>query len=149
MEKNAVVGSDATVAKCGDLEGKFVHLLERESRDGDVGSHSASMFAIRDASNFLIMGGATVAVVHDDLFSGERPQLLEGFNEAALEAQFAATVAGKLGLREVLAQIPHLCSSFVATCAGVGNAAAMKQEFPRRGCEGHHFQIGRFSPAFY
>lgn len=23
----------------------------------------------------------------------------------------------------------------------------MKQEFPRRGCEGHHFQLGRFSLA--
>lgn len=108
MEENAVVSADSSVGKRRDLQGELIHLLERESGDSDVGSHSPSMFAIWDASYLLIVGGTAVAVVHDDFLSGARTQLFEGVDEATLDFQFAATVAGKLGLREVLAQIAHL-----------------------------------------
>jgi hypothetical protein len=87
VQKLAVIGSDAAIAKGRNLEREFVHLLERKAGDSDVGCHAESVFAIGDASHFLIVGGAAVAVVHHNFSTGERAQLFEARDEPVLDFQ--------------------------------------------------------------
>src|ERR1035441_7359778 len=74
--------------------------------------------SLGDASHFLIVGGAAVAVVHHNFSAGERAQLFEARDEPVLDFQLAAAAAGQIALREMRAQIAHLRPSFSETCAG-------------------------------
>jgi hypothetical protein len=87
MQKVAVIGSDAAIAKGRNLEREFVHLLERKAGDRNIGCHAESVFAIGDASHFLIVGGAAVAIVHHNFSSGKRAQLFEAHDEPVLDFQ--------------------------------------------------------------
>ena len=108
MEKAAVVDSDSAFEERWNLQSEFVHLLERKTKDGDVGGDALSVFAIGDAADLLVVRRATVAIVNNDVLACEGAQLLERLDEAAFDFQLTAAMAGQFGFREVLAQIAHV-----------------------------------------
>ena len=116
MQKAAVIDSDATVKEGRNLEGEFEHLLQREARNGDVGCHPEGVFTAGDASDFLVVCSTAVAVVDHDFLARQLAQLFERINEAVLDSQFAAAMAGKLGLGEMRAQIAHVCAFLNRSC---------------------------------
>jgi hypothetical protein len=94
VQKAAVVDADSALEEYRNLKRQFVHLLERQSWDGYVGRVPASMFAIGNATDLLVMRRAAVTVVDDDRLSGERPQLLKALNKRGVDLQLTAAMAG-------------------------------------------------------
>ena len=98
VEKSAVVNANAAVEERRYLQGEFIHLLERETGNVNVGSGAERMFALGDAAYILIVPEAAVAVVHDDGLIGQRAQAFQSCNQAGIDLQLAAAMAGQFGL---------------------------------------------------
>jgi len=146
MEETAVVSSDASIEESRHAQRQFVHLLQRKTPDGNIGSHAQRVLAVRHASHFLIVSRAAVGVVNDDRLPGQSPQLLQCIDQFPLDLEFAAAATGKLGFGKMSAEITHVrpSTSRFLRCAPCARSIPIKQEGLRRRCEGAHPEIVRF-----
>jgi len=73
--------------------------------DGNIGGQASSMFAVGGATYRLVVAGTPKTIVHNDGPIGEFVQSFQCVNESMVEPELAATVAGKLNSRKMLAQV--------------------------------------------
>src|SRR4029077_192483 len=107
MQKVSVVHPNPAIAKLRYLRRQFVHLLQREPGQPDIGSEAPGLLAVGNAAYLLVVVRAAVPGVDDHGHAGEGAQCLQALDQVRVQLQPATTATFKFFARKVLTQIAH------------------------------------------
>lgn len=74
VQKSAIIGANAALRKLWDRERKFVHALQAESGQPDVGRFPQKMLAVGLAAHRPIVFRAPIGTLHNHRACGPTPQ---------------------------------------------------------------------------
>jgi hypothetical protein len=108
VQKVSVLHPNTAIGKLRYLRRQFVHLLQREPGQPDIGSEAPGMLAVGNAASLLVVVRAAVPGVDDHGHAGEGAQCLQALDQVRVQLQPATTATFKFFARKVLTQIAQL-----------------------------------------